>query len=158
VPVNRIAHRLAASLCGAPVDWHYMPLLEIEQLTEQSRPHARLVVEDDQGGQMYTLLCSGSDLAALKPYIQQLADCAANPIEHDIPLLPVTFDDNGRPHFCAAGAAHDFPENAPTNRLKTTVNLPPNLTNQIRTTARSLGLTSGELVLTAILKQTSKSG
>lgn len=156
--VNRIAHHLASALGGAPVDWHYMPLLEIEQLTDQSRPQARLVVEDDQGGQMYTLLCSGSDLAALKPYIQQLADCAANPIEHDIPLLPVTFDDNGRPQFCAAGAAHDFPEIVPTRRLKSTVNLPAELADQIRTTAKSHGLTSGELVLTAILKQTSKSG
>jgi hypothetical protein len=158
VPVNRIAHRLAASLCGAPVDWHYMPLLEIEQLTHQSHPQARLVVEDDQGGQMYTLLCSGADLAALKPYIQQLADCTADPFENEIPLLPVTFDDSGRPQFCAAGAAHDFPEIVPSRRLKTTVNLPSELADQIRTTAKSLGFTSGELVLTAILKQSSKSG
>jgi len=135
-----------------------MPLLEIEQLTAQSGPQARLVIEDDQGGQMYTLVCSGSDLAALNPYTQQLADCAADPIEHDIPLLPVTFDDNGRPRFCAAGAAHDFPEIAPTRSLKTTDNLPAELADQIRKTAKSIGFTSGELVLTAILKQSSKSG
>lgn len=156
--VNRIHPLRLAAPALAAGDWHYLPLRAIEVLGAPAEPTLRLTLEEDEGGVMHTIYCSAADQQHLDPYILQLRSWESDPLANEIPLLPVTLSDDGRPSFCAAAVAHDFPEFVPPKRRRTTVHLSHELADQIQTVSKSLRMSKAELVLSMILKSTTKAG
>lgn len=156
--VNRI--ELLQSAAPAPTDihWDYLLLREIQILGDPDTPTVRLTLEEDEGGVMHTIYCKSAVLHHLEPYSLQLDAWRSDPYSTDIPLLPVTLGGDGRPTFCVEGAHHDHPELASSRRQRVSVQLPAQLSDQIRTAAKNLGMTSGEAVLTMILKSASRIG
>ena len=104
---------------------------------------------------MSSLFCRGTELDYLGPYYSALQESLQAPLELEIPLLPVRFDRSGRPQFCSAGALQDYPELAHSRRR---VRLDPEVSSQLREEAQKREMTPAEFVLSAILKQASKSG
>lgn len=108
---------------------------------------------------MRSIYCKSAALRHLEPYTQQLNAWRTDPYSSDIPLLPVILDAEGRPTFCVEGAYHDHPELAASRRgQRITVQLPPQLSDQIQTVAKSPGMTTGEAVLSMILKSATRFG
>lgn len=156
--VNLIDLLHFAAPATTEVHWHYLPLREIQILGTPDTPTVRLTLEEDEGGEMQTIYCKSAALRHLEPYILQLDAWRTDPYSVDIPLLPVTLGNDGRPAFCVEGAYHDHPELAGSRRQRISVQLPPQLSDQIQTAARSLGMTKGEAVLSMILKSTTRIG
>lgn len=156
--VNRIELLHFEAPAATEVHWDYLPLREIQILGDPDTPTVRLTLEEDEGGVMHTIYCTSAALRHLEPYSVQLDAWHADPYSADIPLLPVTLSDDGRPTFCVEGAHHDYPELAGSQRQRVSVQLPPQLSDQIRTVAKNLGMTSGEAVLSMILKSATRIG
>lgn len=157
--VNRIELLHFAAPSASEVHWHYLPLREIQIFGDPDSPTVRLTLEEDECGVMHTIYCKSAALRHLEPYTLQLNAWRTDPYSSDIPLLPVIFDGDGRPTFCVEGAYHDHPELvAPRRRQRTMVQLPPQVADQIQTVAKSLGMTTGEAVLSMILKSTTRTG
>lgn len=153
--VNQIDQILPLSGGCNSVDWDYLPLREIQYLGVGGHSEARIIIEDDQGGTMYSLFCRGTELDYLGPYYSALQACAQAPIDNEVPLLPVRFNKSGRPEFCPAGALQDYPELAHSRRR---ARLDPEVSRQLREEAQKREMTPAEFVLSAILKKASKSG
>lgn len=154
-PIHTSPARCAAS---SVIYWHYLPLREITYLQDQPSPTARVLVEDDQGGTLHSFLCAGSDLAVLEPYSNLLAEQARDPFACEAPVIPVIYSSSGRPELCRSGAEYDFPELRPINRKSITLQLDTVTKERLRELALHRGMSQAELVFTALLKQSSKSG
>ena len=157
--VNRIDLLQFAAPSANEVHWHYLPLRDIQILGDPATPTVRLHLEEDECGVLHTIYCKSAALHPLEPYTQQLNAWHTDPYSSDIPLLPVVFDADGRPTFCTEGAYHDHPElGAPRRRQRIRVQLPPQVSDQMQTVVKSLGMTTGEAVLSMILKTTTRIG
>jgi len=159
VDVNRFELLSFAAPSANEVHWHYLPLRDIQIFGDPDTPTVRLTLEEDECGVMHTIYCKFAAIRHLEPYTLQLNAWRTDPYSSDIPLLPVIFDGDGRPTFCVEGAYHDHPELvALRRRQRITVQLPPQVSDQIQTAAKSLGMTTAEVVLSMALKSTNRIG
>jgi hypothetical protein len=137
------------------INWEYKHLFDIEFIGESDQEFVRLIYEDDESGEMHTLLCGRQHYRHLGPYIADFRAWKSDPYAHENTVIPIALSPCGRAVFSLAGAEHDHPELA---RRNVNVKLHPEAAHQIRKAAKARGMTGAELVLTALLKSASKFG
>lgn len=138
-----------------PLHWEYRVLHDIEILGDSVDRFARLILEDDEGGEMVVITCSSRDFRHLEPYAADLQAWKSDPYAQENPVIPVAYSAAGQLHFCTAGVEHDYPE---LTKRSVSVKLPSDLAHQIRKAAKAHGMTRAELVMSALLKSATKFG
>jgi len=146
----------APSLQIAPtIHWEYKLLRDIEILGHADDRFARLICEEDEGGEMFVHTCTSADFRHLEPYAAELQAWKSDPLEHEIPLIPISYDDHGAARFCTEAAELDHPS---MHECRTTLPLAASLAHQIRKAAKARAMTGAELVMSLLLKSATKTG
>lgn len=142
-------------LAAQTIHWEYKPLHDIEILGDGNERFARLICEDDEGGDMFVITCNSRHFRHLEPYAAALQDWKADHFAHETPVIPITYGASGQARFSLDGAEHDHPD---LTKRQVNIKLPADLAHQIRKAAKAQGMTRAELVMSALLKSATKSG
>lgn len=137
------------------IHWEYKLLRDIEILGAPEERFARLICEDDEGGDMFVITCSPTQFRYLEPYAASLEAWKSDRFAHENPVIPVVYNVAGQARFCIDGAEHDHPN--PTKR-SVTVKLAADVAHRIRKAAKTQGMTRAELVMSAFIRSATKSG
>jgi hypothetical protein len=137
------------------ISWEYKHLCDVEFIGEQEQRFARLIYEEDESGEMHTLVCGPESFHHLTPYIADFRAWKSDPYAHENTVIPIVLSPSGRAEFSHAGAEHDHPD---LTKRSVQVKLVSQVAHQIRKAAEARGMTGAELVMTALLKSASKSG
>lgn len=137
------------------IHWEYKLLHDIEILGDSVDRVARLILEDDEGGDMVVITCSSREFRHLEPYAAELQAWKDDRFAHESPVIPVAYTLTGQLCFCTEGAEHDHPE---LSQRSVTVKLASDVAHQIRKAAKAQGMTRAELVMSALLKSATRSG
>lgn len=86
--------------------WFYLPL----KAAPLGGDGCALLCEDDSGGPLRLVLCSSSDKALFRPYMQLLHDWQNDCLTHPQPVVPVQLSPHGICWFSPEGAREDFPD------------------------------------------------
>lgn len=93
-----------------PIDWDYLALTDIEFIGEGNQLNARLFCQAEDGYSLVMAMCPRRHFRALEPYAEQYTAWKADPIQHEIPYVPVIRRKSGSLVFCPSGAYLDFPD------------------------------------------------
>lgn len=83
----------------------YLPIQDLELIDTDEVREARILCEDDQGGQLISIHCTAPEVDQLAPYIELYDAWRADPLGVETPVLPVLFVPDNPPmlgvSFCA---------------------------------------------------------
>lgn len=137
------------------IHWEYKLLRDIEILGVSGEQFARLICEDDEGGDMFVITCSPTQFRYLEPYAAALEAWKSDRFAHENPVIPVVYNAAGQARFCLEGAEQDHPDLAKRSK---TVKLAADVAHQIRKAAKTQGMTRAELVMSAFIRSATRSG
>ena len=138
--------------------WQYKALSEITIFETRDNLQVRLLCEDDEGGDLFSVACTEGFVEYLSPYTEQFDAWLQDPLSHEKPVIPVIYNESGKPRFSHEGALHDFPELRKQLRTVRRFSLVPSLIAQALDRASRRRHSSPEAIVQMILRSATKTG